>query len=69
MVESTRLESERTGNRTVGSNPTLSAIPRAASAAPGGRLLSAGPLPLPAKDASAVPRATLSIGPVLVGSK
>ncbi len=25
MVESTRLESERTGNRTVGSNPTLSA--------------------------------------------
>ena len=26
MVESTRLESERTGNRTVGSNPTLSAI-------------------------------------------
>ncbi len=27
MVESTRLESERTGNRTVGSNPTLSAIP------------------------------------------
>ena len=27
MVESTRLESERAGNRTVGSNPTLSAIP------------------------------------------
>jgi hypothetical protein len=26
VVESTRLESERTGNRTVGSNPTLSAI-------------------------------------------
>ena len=26
MVESTRLESERAGNRTVGSNPTLSAI-------------------------------------------
>ena len=26
MVESTRLESERTGNRTVGSNPTLSAM-------------------------------------------
>ena len=25
MVESTRLESERAGNRTVGSNPTLSA--------------------------------------------
>ena len=25
MVEGTRLESERTGNRTVGSNPTLSA--------------------------------------------
>jgi hypothetical protein len=25
VVESTRLESERTGNRTVGSNPTLSA--------------------------------------------
>src|SRR3989440_6890469 len=41
----------------------------AASAAPGGRLLSAAPLPLPAKDASAVPRAALSIGPVLVGSK
>src|SRR5437879_11580021 len=36
----------------------------AASAAPGGRLLSAAPLPLPAKDASAVPRAALSIGPV-----
>ena len=28
MAESTRLESERTGNRTVGSNPTLSATPR-----------------------------------------
>jgi hypothetical protein len=27
VVESTRLESERTGNRTVGSNPTLSATP------------------------------------------
>ena len=27
MVESTRLESEHTGNRIVGSNPTLSAIP------------------------------------------
>ena len=26
MVESTRLESEHTGNRIVGSNPTLSAI-------------------------------------------
>jgi hypothetical protein len=26
VVESTRLESERTGNRTVGSNPSLSAI-------------------------------------------
>jgi hypothetical protein len=26
VVESTRLESERAGNRTVGSNPTLSAI-------------------------------------------
>jgi hypothetical protein len=25
VVESTRLESERAGNRTVGSNPTLSA--------------------------------------------
>jgi hypothetical protein len=27
VVESTRLESERAGNRTVGSNPTLSATP------------------------------------------
>jgi len=39
-----------------------------AFAAPGGRLLSAAQLLLPAKDASALPRATLSIGPVLVGS-
>jgi hypothetical protein len=40
----------------------------AAFAAPGGRLLlTARPL-LPASDASAVHRATLSIGPVLVGS-
>ena len=28
MVESTALEMRRTGNRTVGSNPTLSAIPK-----------------------------------------
>ena len=42
---------------------------RAASAVPGGRLLSAAQPPRPASDASALPRATLSIGPVLVGSK
>src|SRR6266481_5699875 len=41
----------------------------AASGAPGGRLLSAARLPQPASDAAAVPRATLSIGPVLVDSK
>ena len=41
----------------------------AASAAPGGRLLSTARPLLPASTASAVPRATLSIGPVLVGSK
>ena len=38
MVESTRLESERTGNRTVGSNPTLSAMPFVVPAGPGFRL-------------------------------
>ena len=32
MVESTRLESEHTGNRIVGSNPTLSAIPTSQAA-------------------------------------
>src|SRR5271155_3827656 len=42
---------------------------RAASAAPGGLLLSAARLLRPVSDASALPRATLSIGPVLVGSK
>src|SRR5437016_13105657 len=41
----------------------------AASAAPGGRLLSTAWLQLPASDAFALPRATLSIGPVLVGSR
>src|SRR5580700_7044806 len=41
----------------------------AASGAPGGQLLSAARLPQPASDAAAVPRATLSTGPVLVGSK
>src|SRR5437016_12683010 len=41
----------------------------AASAAPGGRLLSTSWLQLPASDAFALPRATLSIGPVLVGSR
>src|SRR3984957_7637786 len=40
----------------------------AASAAPGDRLLSTARPLLPASTASAVPRATLSIGPVLVGS-
>ncbi len=41
----------------------------AAFAALAGQLLSAASLLLPAKDASALPRATLSIGPVLVGSR
>src|SRR5438132_8898367 len=41
----------------------------AASAAPGGRLLATAWLQLPASDAFALPRATLSIGPVLVGSR
>src|SRR5438045_6698878 len=41
----------------------------AASAAPGGRLFSASGPQLLASDASAVSRATLSSGPVLVGSK
>ena len=40
MVESTRLESERTGNRTVGSNPTLSAMLSVVPAGPGFRLRS-----------------------------
>ena len=35
MVESTALEMRRTGNRTVGSNPTLSASINARAAAPG----------------------------------
>ena len=42
---------------------------RAAPAAPGGRLLSVAWRRLPASDASAVPRAVTSIGPVLAGSR
>ena len=43
MVESTRLESERTGNRTVGSNPTLSAMLCVVPAGPELRLLARTP--------------------------